>query len=275
MTKGERPQFVSIEEACTSGVRVNIQMPEFVDAQRIGVNLLGIHRLCRMGGINHLRVNSVSGEGSTNSVPQIVGFNHNGEAYAGKATVKTVPLFDSRTSNQSRPGLPHSARWVAADINLNMDEIIGRIQREERWTKGARSPEAWVYYFNQALKQGISKVGTNFLIFGLSKFDQGLSVFHNIDASLMSADASPFSVLLNNFHPHVPSTYDVILSLLVRNLAMNIVNSAMFHESRHSDGNRFSLIFGPQVDRALLLNIMAKIGTFVKEISPRKARRRD
>jgi len=271
MSRGESSQFIPIEYANTSRVRFDVAMPEYVDAERIGVNLKAIHTLCRIGGISHLRVNGVAGDEPERSVPQILGFTQNGEAFAGKAKVQEIaPIFDSGSlvEGPNDPIRAHSATWIDTQIKLNMDEISGRIQHEDKWVRGVRSPEAWAHYFNQAVKQGLSKEGTKHLVFGMSSFNSGLSLMNNINSILLSSYASIFNVFLRNFNPQLPALETLFEHLILRNLLWNLANYFFYHRNDYTDGSRFSLIFGPEVDRALVLKIMAKTKTLVKALAP-------
>lgn len=268
MIKNEVSQFIPIKDAKSERVRFDVVVPEFVDAEKIGVNFRDIRRLCRIAGISHLRVESVTGESQTPSIPQVVGYNKNGEAYAASGKVQAKdPVFDSKSSINNSSLIPHSATWVNTVLRLNIDEISDRIGHDTKWAHSLRSPEAWANYFNLAVKQGITKEGAKHLIFGMNNYQTGLSLFQNIDSVLIESHASMFNFFFANFGPRIPRMTDVAISLIIRNTFLNSINFVVYRGNDNQDGSRLSLIYGPQVDRAILLIIMAKTKTLIKAFS--------
>ncbi len=123
MSKHESHNFIPLDQAWSLKARFDVALPEFVDVERIGVNLQAIQRLCRLGGISHLRVIGESGDDTSNFTPNIAGYGEHGQATATKTGLKTI--VPTHTENFERlrgfgeENRPPSLSWVNATINLN------------------------------------------------------------------------------------------------------------------------------------------------------------
>jgi hypothetical protein len=241
-------KFVPIEYAQSDQVRTRVSLPQYVNSEEIYVNLYGIGKLCRLGGIRHLDIVGLDENETSKSVPQIVGFSQNGEALAGKAIVKTVPESSSSSSSESKRHKPHSFRWVDSTIVVNTSEINQRIQNEDYYEKGVRSTKAWSNHLNKAVKSGITKEGVRHLSVGLSQ--------HNWLMLAIQYGAMSFFELSNN-----PSLGGMAIRILITSAIINLADFVF--ENRKSEF-RASLLYGPQLDRALLLYLSTLSSTLVK-----------
>jgi hypothetical protein len=63
-------------------IKIILNLPPYVDQDRIGVNLTGISKLCRLGGIRQLVVIGKTDEETSHVIPEISGMNSDGSAIA-------------------------------------------------------------------------------------------------------------------------------------------------------------------------------------------------
>lgn len=249
--------FIPLKEASFEGARFDVSLPNFIDTERIGVNTKAIHRFCRLGGIKHLRVTG-NAEGETSSfTPTIVGYDSQGNAYAGKTGIKTiVPTFteDSDEDGYSEPGMykPHASTWVNTNLDLNLNEISKNIEQEERWQRNFRSTDAWSYYLNKSIKDGITDAGIKHLIWGFNKSEVFRHAFQYGMMGFFQATSG------NN------TVESFIQRLIFSSTFLNLFDA--FVATRNIRDHRFSVFFGPQLDRALLLKILSTRTTLVASI---------
>lgn len=241
-------KFIPLPEANTEKVRFNLDFPRFVDASRIGVDVEGIAAMCRMGGIKHLRVIGETEGKTTSQEVNIVGFTSRGEAFAGKGKTSNVPTMhsDSQLTARYRGLFSHCDEWINVTTTLNMDEITSRIMRERKFPEGVRSIDAWTAHLNRDIKTAIRQKGTRHLLFGLSKAQLFFLAFYDL----------PWKI------PTGPQ--DFIAPFLGGNIGGLIIGQGI---SRISGGRpRFSCFFGPELDRAAVLQVMTRTQTLVKPI---------
>lgn len=234
-------------------VRFDLPLPEFVPQHQIGINYNKIHQLCRLGGIGHLRVTGKTDGDVTNFTPTIVGYDSQGNAYAGKkGTQVDIPLFE--ISNESDSDLssvrPHAATWINATLNLNINEITERIKQEPRWERGVYSPKAWAYHLNHSLKESISTIGIRHLTLGLNRRNWFMS-------GLQHSLAAIFEMSSKN-----PSLEWFAFRMLVVNTVLTSLYITQYGGGEN--GYRLSLFYGPQLDRALLLKLLTSRATLAK-----------
>lgn len=166
-------RYTPLEYATTSRATFEVPLPEYIPSRSIGVNTSSLHLLLRIGGINHLRVTCNTDQETSRVVPTVVGFSASGETYASKKT--DIPTFTTSGDNANPNSYvsvtrPAAATWKNGHIKLNINKIAGEIIQEDRWQKGVRSPEAWAYHIDSALKEGVADIGVKHLTLGLSKF---------------------------------------------------------------------------------------------------------
>ncbi|MFA5933322.1 MAG: hypothetical protein WCV81_03625 [Microgenomates group bacterium] len=249
--------FIPIEEASYEGARFNVVLPNFVDTERIGVNTQAIHRFCRLGGIKHLRVTGNTDGETSSFTPTIVGYDSQGNAYAGKTGIKTIVPTFTQTSDEdgySELGMykPHASTWVNTNIDLNLNEITKNIEEEERWQGDLRSTDAWSYYLNKSIKNGLTNAGIKHLVWGFSKSE----VFrHAFQYGMMGF----FHATFDN-----GSLESLINRVVIGSTLLNLFDAAV--ASRNIRDHRVSIFFGPQLDRAAILKILSARTTLVASI---------
>lgn len=254
--------FVPISDAQSERVMIKIPFPEFVDDQRIGVNVREIHRLCQIGGIRKIAVIGIDDLDTSRSEPQILGFNEQGSAYMGKAVSKTeapVSLSDSGYTE----GYYHTERWTNAVIAVDMNALKERVVHDKRWPEGVRSPSAWSHYLNKGIKDGISNEGTIQLLSLNPKVR--LALFTAAVGLDVSGIGFPF---FSTNHPHFPEITETASHYFVSSSVWNIVDRVISGGSVKDSKARYTLFYGPEVDRAILLKILTKTRTLVKQIEP-------
>ncbi len=241
--------YFPIEYANTNRTRFVIPFPEYVKPQQIGVNLRGLRMLLRIGGISHLRVAGQTDGETTRFTPTIVGYDSQGNAYAGKKGEKvTIPEFttydDEANRNQdASEWKPHSATWKNAVINLNINEMAERIRQEDKWARGVSSTEAWAYHLDKVVRKGVSDIGVRHLTLGVDRTTWGLTAFQYVLAGALEVSTG---------HPSIES---MAYRILFMSLCMNLVHY-IGHRNTY-DGYRWSVLYGPQLDRALLLIVLS------------------
>lgn len=261
-------RYIPLDEAWSPRVRLNIKLPNYVGQSNIGVNVSALEKLCRMGGIEHLRVSTVNDQDTSQFVPTVAGFDSQGNAYAAKTGVKVeVPTSTYDTEDDELTETrPHAVRTINVGLNLNTNEIAERIRRDERWSTGVRSADGWSHYLNKDIKKAVSATGAKHLTLGVSRYNLYWALFANISAVLVSAGAEPLvNTVFRNWNPHVPAIEEVIFNVIFRNIICNACDYLGYRNNPKYDF-RLSLFYGPQFDRALLLKVMTTKSTLVKPL---------
>lgn len=254
--------FVPIADAQSERLIIKIPFPEFVEDQKIGVNVREIHRLCQIGGIRKIAVIGIDDLDTSRSEPQILGINEQGSAYMGKAVSKTEPPVSLSDSGYTE-GYYHTERWTNAVIAVDMNALKERIVHDRRWPEGVRSPSAWSHYLNKGIKDGISNEGTLHLLSLSPKVR--LAFFTTAVGLDVSGIGLPF---ISTHHPHFPEVSETVLRYFVSSSLWNIVDRVFSGGTIRDNKVRYTLFYGPEVDRAILLKILTKTRTLVKQIEP-------
>ena len=226
--------FVPIDEANTDKVRFAVDLPRYVDRTQIRANPIRIESFMRIGGISHLRVETFEGEQTLES-PAIVGFDSQGSAYAGKVGTRTkTKEFDIDSSQDKGRGAPTASLTIKLDIAQINQGIV---------SEGVRSPSAWAKKIDKGISSGVRNTGSKVLIVENAKYDAtpfALQVFW-ISRDMAQGDISG---IVANF---------TILPVLVTAIGQLV-----------GYNRRFSLILGPQLDRAALLQVRSRLQRVVR-----------
>jgi hypothetical protein len=148
--------------------------------------------------------------------------------------------------------MPFAYHWVDGKILLDPQHISRLILQDKRWEGSIRNPEGWSFLLNKSIKDSVLKMGTDHLKLGGSRGDwMATGVFLGL-SSFFSINSESF---LANF--------------LGQFIATSLF--ANFHQIviRGKDDYRFSLIlgpYGPQLDRAFILQILGRSSTLVKSL---------
>lgn len=247
--KGFIPLRRMEEEQPSDKFIVNLNLPPYVDKDRIGVDLERIHRLCRIGGISRILLIGNSGQETSHTVPQVIGFNSDGSALASKAVATvSAPVFDQKVVQN---GNRTDSRVVDITVNANIDEIGLRVADSR---EGLRSASEWAKQLDGGLKKTVRKVGTRNVIRNRPYLWPDFGAVYGSTATVI------FS-LGGNIN-------ELSLALNIFNYGISRLHSKSISE-RNSD-HRFSFIPGPQIDRAIWLNLVSASGKLIKDIYPDK-----
>lgn len=242
--------FIPLPDAQSEKIRINLDLPSFIDKHKIGLNLSATESMMQMGGVKHLRISTETEGETTSQEVNIVGFTNQGEAFAGKAKTTNIPTaqYDSDLNNDGRNMISHCSEWINVNTTFNIDELATRISQDKRWSEGIRSTDAWASYLNKDIKKSIAKEGTHHLVFGLTRSQL-------LYMAIMDVPFPPYNNISHVIH-----------SFLLGNTIGNVLGHVL--AKLNAEDARYSLFFGPEVDRAAILNIMAKVKTLVKKIEP-------
>lgn len=237
-----KKDYIPLPELESPSFRFAVTLPNFVDPRSFGINLKRVGLLCRLGGIGHLRVVSLTEQETSSYVPTIAGFDAQGNAYAAKTGLKTSTPLYTVDSRENSDGIL-AQKWVNGVIKINIDETANRILSETRWSNGVNMPDAWAYHLNRSIRGGIEDIGIKHLVIGFNKMDL-VSNFIVI-ASIASGNNAllgyvPWLFWFNVVMPYAMRTY--------------------------GDFRRSLFLSGPQLDRALLLKLISSRSTLVKNI---------
>lgn len=269
-----RKGFTPLPEAYSERVRFNVALPPYIDQEKIGVRLNTIHTLCRIGGINHLLITSTGDR--TIDQPVVTGISPSGEATAGfgKLREKTIFTTDSQEIPSDYADLHPTvhndlaSRWTDGTIYINVDALSTEVTQNT----SARDVPQWAQHLNKALQDGITHIGAKHLLLGLSKNEAArLAVFQAGLGSM--ADFHVYNPTdWSDFSPPSSVSNVMLIHLFINFMTKGMSNMSHWIPPTNSHENRrFSIFYGPQLDRALLLKLLASTRTLVKEISPQTA----
>jgi hypothetical protein len=259
----EHKEYIPIEGLVTPKVRVDLPLPSYIDQNQIGLHMGRVRTLCRMGGIAHLRITGHTDDETSSATPIMVGYDSLGGGYAGMLGTKVdIPTYRSSGSYMEQLlGVPHSARWVDGVVSANIDEITQRINQSEK--DDIRSPEAWAKHLDEVVRKGIRDIGKKHLINGMSRNDYSHHVLNALGTYIVKSGLdimdeisvkAPGKILLDH----------AAFSLIFLNFWWIFTNYLSYYPTKSNgreEGSRLSLIYGPQIDRALILHgISAKKG---------------
>ena len=237
------------QEQLSDKLMVNLNLPPYVDRDRIGIDLERIHRLCRIGGIGRILLIGNSGQETSHTVPQLVGFNSDGSALASKAVaIVSAPVFDQKVVQN---GNRTDSRVVDIMVNANIDEIGLRVADSR---EGLRSASEWAKQLDGGLKKTVRKVGTSNVIRNRPYLWPDFGAVYSSTATVifsLGGNINELSFMLNTFA-----------------YGMSRLHSKLISE-QNSD-HRFSFIPGPQIDRAIWLNLVLATGKLIKDMYPDK-----
>ena len=260
-------ELISINECWkkTDRLHAHITLPQWIDTEKIGVDVSRAILLMQLGGIKNTEFKMESGHQSKTNIPMVVGFNNHGVAYAGRASTKAEESsYHTSNVELDQSHVFRNSQWTNLKITLDRDAVQNKINE----AKGdLRNPESWIPHIDKALRQNIRKAGTKHLLLNHTKFQTLSALWVNLNESLMDAgDMDILSPLFNDFHPHVPSSEE-LASELIFNLAFwTIWGSIIYGKEKGGSGYRVSLLPGLEIDRASALQILSRTKSVVAKI---------
>lgn len=244
--------YLSIDQLASERIVVaENSLPQWVNRDRIGLNQRRLETILRLGGIGCLVITGDSDGEISRSVPMVAGYNPSGEAYAAKAVTITIVPTHSEGLNDDYSKKPNFnyLRWPTATLVLNDAEINNRIREDG---EDSRSAKAWSSYMDEALKEGVGRMGRRNLISDLYGVDifaaavQCLTTIYLGNSWIRMDVLGPYSVLgylAQYIVARLPSTVDTL-----------------------RNKGRLSIFPGPQLDRALLMTALLKTSKLVKPL---------
>lgn len=249
----EKNTFISLSEAnCgdNDSCRVNLDLPYGL-GEKIELNVGKIDNLRQIGGFKSVFILPDNESGTSETVFQIDGINNDGTAIAKKASIKTVPKgsFDFQKETTF-----NRIDWPDLKIKINVEEIQKRIMDAD---KNLRDNLAWSKELNETIKSNILKGGTNHLCptLGRMKIRDKMEFIYSYGA--------PF--LLNNFKVD----FGLIPQFLMISAIWNVANPLFYGgPEKKGKGYRNSLTFGPEMERAAILNLHGNFGAPIARAIP-------
>lgn len=237
-------------------IRIHLNLPSYIDQDKIGVNLTGISKLCRLGGIRELVVIGNTGEETSHVIPEIVDLNSDGSAVASKKIAKVaVPTFEMDIKDNKGQTENISTRAVNLNIKINIDELASRVTEKP---EGAHSVKNWTKELDKGFKVPIRKSGNQNLLRNLEWNDRTAYIA-----------AGGFSVGVPFIDLFATLRGDIIfLEAQLASVAL-IVGALKASETlslrKHPDF-RYSLFLGYQIDRAIALGISSRTKPLIKDL---------
>lgn len=270
-------KFLPIDEIDNAKIRFDIPFPNKLDTEQIGINLKQILKLMRTGGIANLDVVGNWSQETSRFIPNIAGFNPQGNAYAAKSAVgEAVPLQKSSFHDLSKyiyryDPKPQVMRWIEAEVDFNLNEINTRIDQSSNWQDQPLAPEAWSHFLDQGLKEEIKDMSWSHQI---KRVPNGQPVSWRLfqAASILFSTYIGYSEAYKAENPAVGAYFGIIITYLLNNFVANTFMVARHMVTNPPDKNpndiRFSLFYGPEIDNALKVKLMSKFSTLAKAITP-------
>jgi len=252
-------QFVPMSEANTACLRTTATLP-FHLHEEVGLNVKRIHAICQVSGFRHLVIrNDPEGERSR-ATPQVVGIDRNGSAVGGKVAFREVPAFKSDYTEVHYGTFPQKqARWKNVVISLNTQEITQRILHSER--KVTDSDE-WGKEINKALKKAMTESGTRHLVKDLTRID----LIFTLVGNWLIYKNDLIEIVKEGIDPQV-----ALSRLALRTVSVGVIfttiSSLFDGVEKPGEGRRVSLLYGPELDRAVVLLALAYSSRLAKGIS--------
>lgn len=242
------------QEQPEENIQILLNLPDYVDQDRIGVNLAGIAKLCKLGGIKQLIViGSTNGE-TSHVVPQITGLDSEGRAVASRNVAKvTFPTFEMNAQNSNWRNTSISTRARNLTIDVNVNEIALRVSDKP---EGIHSVLNWTKELDNGLRSPIRKAGNQNLLHGLEESDRV------VRACYLGFWGTTAGLLLLN-----PNEYNPAASIFAFTAVGGFLKMVELIELRRHPDYRYSLFSGPQVDRAIALGLLSRMKTLIKDLS--------
>lgn len=236
-----------VESGVTSDrVYLKLNLPQYLDQDRIGVNIGRIEKLQKLSGIALTAVKGVASDEVSSENHEIIGVGPDGSALASKAKSKTtVPAMNTFMKDEFNPFSRLDSRSIALAMELNVSEITSRIQLSN---KNLRDSEEWSKQVDEALREKLRKEGTNNLV-KQNGFEKLWFPFAwgGIPSLFIAAGIIPISY------------YTTIYSL---DKIFTIMKKRIYPETRLS----IFPSYAPQLDRAAVLQLKTRTQKLVADI---------
>ncbi|OGK18964.1 hypothetical protein A3E69_03365 [Candidatus Roizmanbacteria bacterium RIFCSPHIGHO2_12_FULL_40_130] len=247
--------FVPLPQVDSQRVTLDLDLPPYAQKENIGVNVRALHSLCKLAGIEHLVIRSVTGPTSTFD-PMITGITSDGTAIAAKVGLKKlVPMHESHIFGL-RERIGEDLKWSDGEIEINMSELTRRLIHGKREGKegNLHGSKDWAQKLNKAIKGGMLDLGFSNLVVDQS-LGSKLMFFQTITL---------FGLLYGLSHGDI---YTALRVVGVPVEAINLGRRPSYGDYKNEFGEyRYSLFLGLQIDRALLLALKTKTNKLIKSL---------
>lgn len=240
-------------------IRFNVPLPGWVDTDKIGINIFKTERLMHMGGIKKLLIAKSANDDETTSMPVTLGIAPDGSAYAGRVGAKEkTPAFESESEGANRSFVTQNHSWTNLKISLNLHEIESRLLKSNA---NLRQAESWTKPLDEIVRTGIRQAGTKHLL-TLNPAQKFWALFINLSSPLIDL-------------PRYVSMGDPqkIALQIARSVAINFLIWSIMQKGfglliDPKYYYRISLFPGYEIDRALILQLMARSIPLIAPIKP-------
>lgn len=232
---------------------IELNLPQVVDQDRIGINVSRIDSLCRLSGIEALAIIGTTGEETSKTIPQIVGMNPDGSAVASKSIAKTTVPTSKRLQIAFKHVDNMSLRNTQLNVFVNIDEIS---QTAAESKSGIREPKVWSENLDKELRTSLRKAGTENLI---KYWDPYSKLMYKLGPIFVAGIVEGNDLISNSAF-----TVDEYMFYLV---TVSLVGRLWDTFSNYKDPHfRWSVFVGPQFDRAAVLQVKTRTQKLVKDL---------
>lgn len=259
MNEEKLPRFVPITEVGEYTDRItinNLGLPVGFDDESLQLNLRGLSRTMRAGGMARVIISAFDGE-KTEEVFGISGINGDGAATATKLRVaRRANLADSKAESDLFDA-PLEYRWTDAQVRLNANEIDSRIVADgDKWKRRQFDPRAQAKYLNQGMRSGLSKAAVESLVPN-PKYDLGI---------MLSGMA--FNDLFNTIFGHGTPLYNITWATVGYLPANGVLHMMDKRRNRELPGRKWSNMYHVPLDRLVAAKALARTTTFIRANRP-------
>lgn len=253
-----KESYVPISEVNSSVIKVELTLPFGIEG-KLGINVRKVETLCQIAGLRYLVIENEKNPDHSQIVPLIVGVDSQGTAVSGGAKITKVPTFMGNckeVDNYGENGVPFPLsinkrnRWGELKISINAEEIKGRFLQGN---KVIRCPNLWAEEIDAAVRQGIVGAGMRFLLSLPTYGDKFYTLFTNC----CTLSTSALSGNLINF----------VECYLASAVFTNALYAIVFGIEKKGEGSRVTLIYGPEIDRAIALYFTSLGKPLIKELN--------
>lgn len=231
--------------------------PNWLDSNRIGLNLKRTQMMCNLAGIWPMRIYAMNEKEISSDLPmRLARFNPKGKQTPRNVDPKGVYAYYLTGS------IPHEVsspfRSATGDIILNTDEMMRIIQKGTRLRDNVHSVDTWTDSIDNALRMGIESIGEGNLATSFNRYDL-LDMERGYISPIFFALALSSVVKIGTETGYVSSFLPSYLFCYAVSLAVTSWRRAKNH-------GRLSLFHGLQLDRALALVALTRTSKLVKPL---------
>lgn len=244
-------RIVPIAEVQTDRITIEGRLPYQLD-QQLGIREKHLTRLLQLGGISHITVVFDHNGDTTKTLTQAVSVNSDGSATAGATRVKSVDL--STSSSKSDEAKSKQSAWIDTEATINVAEMQQRIlHNDERVT----NPKAWKAGLDTAISSAVTRESIKHLLELPQLFEYG------VDGLGAYAVHTMITVMAVSHKQGDEIPIFALKQMMFAGILATVLQSFSDGIERPGKGRRFSLFFGVEIDRAILLYITSKMQSTV------------